>query len=321
MAKNTNRPQTLTIVLAVLLVAALAVGGWLIASNNALQRQVDALQADGIAAGEALAEAQAQLTAAQDELSRTQAELAQTRESLSAAQAELADMTAARDAAQAQVGELTAALDASNAELAKVTADKEAADAALAALGYAPIQTPMVVEPVVEAPAADETPAPAAEEPAEEEGISETPAEAYESPAVTVFTADALGIAFEAPVDWVILLDNAEECYILHSPEDENGQRTTLTITAVPAQGDDPLAALMDAAEGEPAPAQLLGQEGLCIEYDLPAQEGQPIRERLQAAVADGVLYTVCISTPAESFGAEADIVFRIVCESLRLIY
>lgn len=333
MTKNTSKPQALTIVLAVLMVVWLVVCAWLLYNNSQLNQQIETLTAEKTAVEATLADTAAQLTQTQSTLSDTEQELAQTQESLTATQAELAEMTASRDAAEAQVATLTA-------ELEKATADKEAADAALAALGYAPIQSPVVVEPAVEEPVAEEpveeptveehvTEDPAAEEPVTDEVISETPAETYEKPVVTVYTADALGVAFEGPVDWAITMDAdvSDSTYVLSEDQMSDGVFTHLRVIAVKledAPAEEQLAAFVTNRYGlqldQGTPVELLGAAGLGFDMTVEPEAGVTIVSRIHVAVVDGTLYAVEIYAAPAYFDAAVQSVFLPACESLRLI-
>lgn len=337
MTKNTSKPQALTIVLAVLMVVWLVVCAWLLYNNSQLNQQIETLTAEKTAVEATLADTAAQLTQTQSTLSDTEQELAQTQESLTATQAELAEMTASRDAAEAQVATLTA-------ELEKATADKEAADAALAALGYAPIQSPVVVEPAVEEPAAEEpvaedpaedpveepvTEDPAAEEPVTDEVINETPAETYEKPIVTVYTADALGVAFEGPVDWAITMDAdvSDSTYVLSEDQMSDGVFTHLRVIAVKledAPAEEQLAAFVTNRYGlqldQGTPVELLGAAGLGFDMTVEPEAGVTIVSRIHVAVVDGTLYAVEIYAAPAYFDAAVQSVFLPACESLRLI-
>lgn len=333
MTKNTSKPQALTIVLAVLMVVWLVVCAWLLYNNSQLNQQIETLTAEKTAVEATLADTAAQLTQTQSTLSDTEQELAQTQESLTATQAELAEMTASRDAAEAQVATLTA-------ELEKATADKEAADAALAALGYAPIQSPVVVEPAVEEPVAEEpveeptveehvTEDPAAEEPVTDEVINETPAETYEKPIVTVYTADALGVAFEGPVDWAITMDAdvSDSTYVLSEDQMSDGVFTHLRVIAVKledAPAEEQLAAFVTNRYGlqldQGTPVELLGAAGLGFDMTVEPEAGVTIVSRIHVAVVDGTLYAVEICAAPAYFDAAVQSVFLPACESLRLI-
>ena len=336
MTKNTKKPQALTIVLMALMLVWLVVCAWLLYTNSQLNAQIETLTAEKTAVEATLTDTTAQLTQTRSALSDAEQALAQTQETLTATQAELAETASARDEALAQVDILTAELEDSNAQLAKVTAEKEAADAALAALGYAPIKQPVVVEPVEEEPVAEDpvidepaVNAPVVDEPAVGEGFSETPAEPYHAPVVTVYTADALGVAFEGPVDWAITMDAeaSDNTFVLSEDQMSDGVYTHLAVTAVAltdAPVEEQLADYVAAHYGvqisDGAPVELLGQSGLSFDRTVQPEADVTIVSRVHVVVVEGTLYAVEISSSPAAFDVAVNTVFLPACASLRLI-
>lgn len=245
--------KILPVILAVLLVAALGVTGWLLTDRAALQQRVEALEAGLAAEQQTTADVQATLTGTQGELSDTnaqltttesdlaaaQATLAETQSALTTAEAALAEMTAAKDAADALNTALTQELEACQAQLEAVTAEKETADAALAALGWTRVQ-PQVVESMTD------------EDPADDVTVEETPADD---------TAD------EVPVDDVTV----EETPVDEVPADEAPE------TDVPAAesgeeffSDAPVDADAAEAQESPAPATVMTADQLGVAFEAP---------------------------------------------------
>lgn len=322
MKKNNSKIHLLPVILAVLLVAALAVVGWLYTQNSALRDQVSTLEAEVTALNETLAANEDTINGAVAQLNQTQTTLAGVEAELAAAQSALADTEAAlalaasvQAEADEQIIALNAALEASSTQLEQISADKEAADAALAALGYGRIEAPEVVEPMTEEPTAEE---PIEEAPVEEEGISETPAEEYVTPIFTVYTADALGLAFEGPVDWVIVEDENTNSYILK--DTESASILTLLMLTAEQGASEQYAADKLASYGESVEAELLGHACQYVDYDFPAPDGSVRRERVHLVLVNGTLYTVAYSTTSEQFDSEMACIFAPICESMRLI-
>lgn len=331
MKKNNSKIHLLPVILAVLLVAALVVIGWLYTRNSTLRDQVTTLEAEVTALNETLAANEDTINGAVAQLNQTQTTLAGVEAELAAAQSALADAEAALELAASvqaeaddQIIALNAALEASNAQLAQLSADKEAADAALAALGYSRIEAPEVVEPVTEEPIAEEpiTEEPIEEIPAVEEGISETPAEEYATPIFTVYTADALGLAFEGPVDWVITDDPALQYYILSNTEVTAGCKTSICIMRYWAFEGAQERYDQDLQESGDAyvPTELLGKSAVYKDVDVTRNDGQVVRERKYMVMVDDTLYIVLFEAAPEIFDAEVTLLCEPICESMRLI-
>ena len=311
MKKNNSKIHLLPVILAVLLVAALVVVGWLFTGNTALRKQVSTLEAEVTALNETLAAnedtingAVAQVSQLQTALSGVESELAAARSALADAEAALALAASVQAEADEQIIALNAALEASNAQLAQISADKEAADAALAALGYGRIEAPAVVEPM-------------------EEGISETPAEEYVTPIFTVYTADTLGLAFEGPVEWNIREDVDMQYFGLSDPEETEGYNTSVYIMRYMASEGAQEVYDQELLEGGDAyvPTEMLGVSAWFMDFESEdPQSGQVVCAREYMVMVDDTLYVVTFSAAPEIFDAEVTRLCEPICESMRLI-